>query len=122
ADTAWKPPSPAQPTWGGLHDGLGWSRLRLKRYHLASEAFQDALDRDPDYSDALIGLGSAQLELGRYEDALGPLEKGLRRTAVFPSAGPELPDARAKLAWSLYYLRRYDGALRALREGARRAL
>ena len=110
-----------QPSWSGLHDGLGWSRLRLKRYHLATEAFQDALDLDPDYSDALIGLGSAQFELGRYEEALGPLEKGLRRTTLFRAAGQELPEARARLAWTLYYLGRYDAALAAFGEALRAA-
>ena len=31
-----------QPTWEGLHNGLGWSRLRLGRYQLAAAAFQSA--------------------------------------------------------------------------------
>ena len=29
-----------QPAWEGLHNGMGWSRFRLKRYHLAVEAFR----------------------------------------------------------------------------------
>jgi protein O-GlcNAc transferase len=108
---------------GGRHhlQGRAPPPADLKRYHLASEAFQDALDRDPDYSDALIGLGSAQFELGRYEEALGPLEKALRRKVVFRTAGQELPDAHAKLAWSLYYLGRYDAALAAFGEALRAA-
>ena len=40
---------------------------------------------------------------------------------MFPAAGPELPDARAKLAWSLYYLGRYDAALAAFGEALRAA-
>src|SRR5262249_60021418 len=33
-----------QPTWEGLYDGLGWSRLRLNRPSLARDAFRAALD------------------------------------------------------------------------------
>ena len=40
---------------------------------------------------------------------------------MFPAAGPEVPDARAKLAWSLYYLGRYDAALAAFGEALRAA-
>jgi tetratricopeptide (TPR) repeat protein len=69
--------------------------------------------------DALIGLGTARFELGRYAAAIEPLEDALRRTSTL--LGPEGPQAavRAKVAWSLYYLGRYEGALatfdRALR-------
>jgi tetratricopeptide (TPR) repeat protein len=109
-----------QPTWEGLYNGLGWSRLRLRRYHLASEAFRAALDLNPDYVDALIGLGSAQFELARYETALAPLQTAMRRLEPMIGKEPEdLPGVRAKVAWSLYYLGRYQDALglfeRALR-------
>ena len=110
-----------QPTWDGLYDGLGWSRLRLKRYHLAAEAFLEALDRNPDHTDALIGLGSAHFELGRYDAALAPLQKALRRTTLFRDAQQELPEARAKLAWSFYYLERYEEALDTFGEALRAA-
>jgi Tfp pilus assembly protein PilF len=101
-----------QPTWEGLYDGLGWSRFRLQRYHLSIAAFRPALDRNPDYTDALNGLGSAQFELGQYDVALPTLEKALRRSR--PLIGDEPVEAaalRAKVAWSLYYVRRYRDAL-----------
>ena len=110
-----------QPGWEGLHNGLGWSRLRLQRYHLASEAFLEALDRRPDYTDALIGLGTAQFELGHYEAALPPLQKALQRTTLFRAPTDELPAARAKVAWSLYYLGRFEEALGSFREALRAA-
>ena len=115
-----------QPTWEGLHDGLGWSRFRLGRYHLAIEAFQAALDLSPDSSDALVGLGTALFELGRYDGAIPPLERGLRgmKTAMGKEA-LEAPAARARLAWSLYYVGRplealdaFERALRAAPQGA----
>ena len=109
-----------QPTWEGLHDGLGWSRLRLGRYHLASESFRAALDLNPEYVEAMIGLGSAQFELARYEAALPPLQTAMRRLEPLVGEEPaDLPGVRAKIAWSLYYLGRYEDALslfqRALR-------
>jgi tetratricopeptide (TPR) repeat protein len=115
-----------QPAWAGLYDGLGWSRLRLGRYHLAIEAFQSALDVSPDHTDALIGLGTALFELRRYEAAVLPLQRALRGMATI--AGHEKGDAaaaRARLAWSLYYVGRhveardaFESALRAAPQGA----
>jgi len=103
-----------QPTWEGLYDGLGWSRVRLQRYHLAIAAFRPALDRNPDYADALNGLGSAHFELGQYDLALPTLEKALRRSRpLFGDEPVEAAALRAKVAWSLYYVRRYRDALAA---------
>jgi len=103
-----------QPTWEGLYDGLGWSRVRLQRYHLAIAAFRPALDRNPDYADALNGLGSAHFELGQYDRALPTLEKALRRSRpLFGDEPVEAVALRAKVAWSLYYVRRYRDALAA---------
>jgi len=115
-----------QPNWEGLYDGLGWSRFRLGRYHLAIEAFQAALDLSPDHGDAFMGLGAALFELGRYEAAIPPLERGLRgmKTATGKDA-QEAPAARARLAWSLYYVGRpveaidaFERALKAAPQGA----
>jgi tetratricopeptide (TPR) repeat protein len=109
-----------QPTWPGLYDGLGWSRLKLGRYHLAIEAFQGALEIAPEHSDALLGLGTAQFELGRYEAAILPLERALHgMTTVVGHEAREAPAARARFAWSLYYVGRHvearDAFTRALR-------
>jgi len=89
-----------------------WSRLRLSRYHLAIAAFRPALERIPEYPDALNGLGSALFELAQYDAALPPLEDALRRSR--PLIGAESPEAgtlRPKVAWSLYHLGRYREAL-----------
>ena len=53
-----------QPAWEGLYDGLGWSRLRAGRPRLAREAYRAALAIEPEYLDALIGLGSAESSSG----------------------------------------------------------
>ncbi len=108
------------PDWEGLYNGLGWSRLRLGRYHLASEAFRAALELSTDYTDALIGLGTAQFELGRYEAALPHLERAVRRLEPLVGEAPgELPGARAKFGWTLYYLGRYREALTEFEKGLR---
>src|SRR4030095_11628658 len=92
--------------------GLGWSRLRLGRYHLAVAAFRPALERNPDYLDALHGYGSALLELGDYEGALAPLQKALSGSRrLVGDEPPETAAIRAKVAWSLYYLERHREAL-----------
>jgi protein O-GlcNAc transferase len=101
-----------QPDWEGLHTGLGWSRLKLKRHHLAAESFRAALDKNADHVDAIVGLGSAQFELGRYEEALTQLQTAVRRLEPLVGDEPaELPAVRAKVAWSLFYLSRYQQAL-----------
>jgi tetratricopeptide (TPR) repeat protein len=109
-----------QPAWEGLYDGLGWSRLRAGRPRLAREAYRAALAIEPEYLDALIGLGSAEFELRRYGEALPPLTTALRR--LRPLVGEDPPQAsrvQAKVAWSLYHLSRHEEALAAFEAGVR---
>ena len=80
-----------QPGWEGLYDGLGWSRLRAGRPRLAREAYRAALAIEPEYVDALVGLGSAEFELKRYAEALPPLTTALRR--LRPLVGEDPPQA-----------------------------
>ena len=77
--SASRPPSGGNRAGKAFTTGLGWSRLHLKRYHLAAEAFRAALDLNPDYADARIGLGSALFELSRYDEALASLQAAARR-------------------------------------------
>ncbi len=103
-----------QPSWGGSTTGLGWSRLRLGRYHLAIEAFQSALDLSADHGDALIGLGTALFEPGRYQGAIPPLDRALRGMATAVGReSREAPAVRARLAWCLYYVGRHVEAIGA---------
>ena len=109
-----------QPAWEGLYDGLGWSRLRAGRPRLAREAYRAALGLEPEYVDALVGLGSAEFELRRYSEALPPLMTALRR--LRPLVGedpPQVSRVQAKIAWSLYHLGRHEDALLAFQAGAR---
>lgn len=49
----------AQPSLHGLHNGVGWSYLRLGQKDRARAAFQRALALKPGYEDALEGLRQA---------------------------------------------------------------
>jgi Tfp pilus assembly protein PilF len=49
--------------------GLGWKLLQDRLTDLAQLSFQKVLDQDPKYYDALLGLGTAHLEAGRYKEA-----------------------------------------------------
>ena len=100
-----------QPTWEGLYNGLGWSRLRLNRPQLARDAFRAALDANPAYTDAMAGWGLALYELDEYaaaipalDQATATLEASLGRDAA------ELVDLREALAWSLYRTGRFGEA------------
>lgn len=46
----------ARPKREGLHNGLGWTYLKLGDRARARESFQRALRLDPDYADARVGL------------------------------------------------------------------
>ena len=104
-----------QPGWEGPYDGLGWSRLRLGRFVLAGDAFRAALDRDPGYTDAAIGLGTVEFERSRYQAALARLTPALRELQSRKSDASEQASVAASIAWSLYYLERPAEALPAFR-------
>lgn len=48
-----------RPAWQGLHNGLGWTYLKLGDRAKARESFQRALQLDPNYADARAGLTEA---------------------------------------------------------------
>ena len=50
----------ARPTWYGLHDGLGWTHLKLGDRAQAQASFQRALQLKPDFADARQGLAQAR--------------------------------------------------------------
>jgi tetratricopeptide (TPR) repeat protein len=49
--------------------GLGWKLLQDRLTDLACQSFQRVLAKDGKFSDALLGLGTAYLEAGRYKEA-----------------------------------------------------
>ncbi|MEI8188188.1 MAG: tetratricopeptide repeat protein [candidate division NC10 bacterium] len=101
-----------QPQWGGLYDGLGWTRYRVGRYHIALEAFQQSLRLDATDRDAAVGTAFSLFELGRYAEALPWLERLTREGEGSPFKKPtvDLEEVRSRYAWTLFYLGSYDRA------------
>jgi Tfp pilus assembly protein PilF len=50
----------ARPTWYGLHNGLGWTHLKLGERAKAQASFQRALELKADFADARKGLAQAR--------------------------------------------------------------
>src|SRR5687767_16029574 len=53
-----------------LQVGLGYTRMAREEYVWARRCFERALELDPDYEDAWVGLGETLLKFGRVDDAL----------------------------------------------------
>jgi tetratricopeptide (TPR) repeat protein len=100
-----------QPDWEGLYNGLGWSRLRLDRPHLAHDAFRAAVDANRQYTDALAGLGLALNRLGDHAAAIPVLDQAVATLeGALGRGAPELVELREALARSLYQQGRYGEA------------
>ncbi|TLY18323.1 MAG: tetratricopeptide repeat protein [Nitrospirae bacterium] len=63
----------AKPGDLNASDYLGQTLLRLKKYETAETIFQQLVDANPQSGRALLGLGIAQSNLGKYNDALTSL-------------------------------------------------
>ena len=53
-----------------LHVGLGYTRVAREEYAWARHSFERALELDPEYEDAWVGLGETLLKFGRVDEAL----------------------------------------------------
>jgi Flp pilus assembly protein TadD len=53
-----------------LHVGLGYVRIAREEYAWARRSFEQALELDPEYEDAWVGLGETLLKFGRVDEAL----------------------------------------------------
>lgn len=53
-----------------LHVGLGYVRIAREEYAWARISFETALEADPEYEDAWVGLGESLLKFGRVDEAL----------------------------------------------------
>ncbi|MGH7205328.1 MAG: tetratricopeptide repeat protein, partial [Nitrospiraceae bacterium] len=63
----------AKPGDFDASDYLGQTLLRLKKYEAAEKMFQGLVEANPASGRALLGLGIAQSNLGKYDDALTSL-------------------------------------------------
>jgi tetratricopeptide (TPR) repeat protein len=53
-----------------LQVGLGYTRVAREEYAWARQCFERALELDPEYEDAWVGLGETLLKFGRVDEAL----------------------------------------------------
>ncbi|HEY0019212.1 MAG TPA: tetratricopeptide repeat protein [Longimicrobium sp.] len=53
-----------------LQVGLGYTRVAREEYAWARQCFERALELDPEYEDAWVGLGESLLKFGRVDEAL----------------------------------------------------
>jgi len=64
----------------------GTAALREGRAAEAAEQFKEALAKEPDRLDALIGLGISRFRLGAYDEAIGALGDAVTRAPAHPGA------------------------------------
>jgi len=91
----------------------------MGRYHIALQAFREALDLVPTYRDAAMGYAFSLFELGRYQEALPRLERLTREGegTPFRKPTPDVEEVRSRYAWSLFYLGEYEKALGEFAKG-----
>jgi Flp pilus assembly protein TadD len=53
-----------------LHVGMGYTRVAREEFAWARRCFERALELDPEYEDAWVGLGETMLKFGRVDEAL----------------------------------------------------
>jgi Flp pilus assembly protein TadD len=130
-----------------LHVGLGYTRVAREEYAWARQCFERALELDPEYEDAWVGLGETQLKFGKVDEALrcfgqidemglaDDLELGLTvgralyreglftdaraRFAALSSAHPDSAELAAARGYTLHALGDDLGARRELRRAVR---
>ena len=130
-----------------LQVGLGYVRVAREEFAWARSSFSRALELDPEYEDAWVGLGETLLKFGQVEeglacfarlDAMGlqeDLELGLtvgralyreglfsearQRFTLLAQAHPDSPEVAAARGYSLHALGDDPGARRELRRALR---
>jgi tetratricopeptide (TPR) repeat protein len=130
-----------------LQVGIGYTRVAREEYAWARRCFERALELDPEYEDAWVGLGETLLKFGRVEEALeafgeidemglaDDLELGLTigralyreglftdaraRFAALSAEHPESAELAAARGYTLHALGDDLGARRELRRAVR---
>jgi Flp pilus assembly protein TadD len=130
-----------------LHVGMGYVRIAREEYAWARKSFTGALELDPEYEDAWVGLGETLLKFGQVDEALAcfarvdemgladDLELGLtmgralyreglfadarQRFAALATAHPDSAEVAAARGYTLHALGDDVGARRELRRALR---
>jgi tetratricopeptide (TPR) repeat protein len=72
---------------------LGWAYYNKKEYALAEKFYLDALQLEPKFVNALMGLGQTHIALGRIPEAVATFKKTVDIYPRFPQAYLELAKA-----------------------------
>lgn len=85
-------------TFGGCVTtyGEGRTALRQGRYTDAATRFEQVLAKDPDRTEALVGLGIAKYRAGSFDEAIDPLGRAVAREPKFDLARLYLGLARLR--------------------------
>jgi serine/threonine-protein kinase len=94
------------PELAEAHDAMGWYYYHGRlEYDDALKEFQEALKRQPNNSDILLGIAAVERRQGKMEDALVNFEKAVEMD-------PRSSVQNYEVANTLSLLRRYDEALK----------
>lgn len=85
----------------------GWALIQQNEFLAAREAFDQALEINPDMAEAHFGVGISYIVYGLYEPALASFENALE-------LDPSIPDYMAFTGTTLVYLDRTDEAYELL--------
>lgn len=88
---------------------LGWAYYNKKEYGLAEKHYLDALNLEPRFLLAMLGLGRTYIAMGRTSDATGVLEKAVE-------AYPQTPEVYFDLADAYKASKNYKKALTSYRK------
>ena len=91
------------------HDAMGWVALRRRQFDLAGEHYQRACRLNPNDINIAGDTANWLLHIGRLHEALRVLDLAVQRDPYPPTWIWEVRGV------TLYHLKRYDGAITALR-------
>jgi Tfp pilus assembly protein PilF len=69
---------------------MGLAYYQKKDYAEAEKQFQEALKMNPDFVNALAGLATTYMAMGRYDDAIAKLDRAVRKEPKLPHLHYEL--------------------------------
>ncbi|MBI4397651.1 MAG: tetratricopeptide repeat protein [Candidatus Omnitrophica bacterium] len=110
--------------WKDLLQAIGWSYYNIGYYQNAITEFDSALKILGEDATVLRGLGYAYSKLGKYDQAVNFLRRSIAKNPALAPVGEfvTIPgtiatywitsDAQSTLAWTLYYQKKYNDAVK----------
>lgn len=98
---------------GELYGDLGATYSRLKQDQRASDAYQHALQLNPNNVDAIAGIAEAKVAAGQTAEGIAMLEKGI---AAQSAGGGKAPEAWYKRALAIAYKAKSPQAMQLSRD------